>query len=368
MTGDAAAAGTDIVFERRGRLGLITHPLAACAEHADLDSGGLALDALAGWVATDPGIATEEIAIRGEGTRAFCAGGDIRALYDLGIAGRTDEALQFWREEYPLNTRIKEYPKPYVALIRGFVMGGGVGVSIHGSHRVALGEIGFAMPEVGIGFFPDVGATYLLPRLPAGVGLWLALTGKQIGAADALALGIITHHVAAERGDAIIAGLAAGATPEAAIAPFRAAPSHAAVDEMRPAIGRLFAGDSVEAVLAALDAEAEDGLAANFATDTAGAIRQKSPTSLKIAFEQLKRGPSLDFRAAMRTEFQIAARVVRGRDLYEGIRAVVVDKDNAPRWQPASLAEVSAADTAAYFAPLAASERAVVWGGLVRWR
>jgi enoyl-CoA hydratase len=345
---------TDIIFERRGKLGLVTLNRPRALNTLTLDMVR-ALDAQLRVWATDPGVAT--VAIRGEGSRAFCAGGDIRALYALGIAGKYDEALQFWREEYPLNTRIKEYPKPYVALIRGIVMGGGVGVSIHGSHRVGLGEIAFAMPEVGIGFFPDVGATHFLPRLPAGVGLWLALTGRQLGAADALALGLLTHHVPAERGEALIAALAEGAPPERAIAPFRAEPAGATVSGLMPAIARLFRGNGVEAVLAALDREAENGVAAAFASAAADAIRQKSPTSLKIAFEQLRQGRALDFRGAMRVEFRIAAHIVRGHDLYEGIRAVVVDKDNQPRWRPASLAEVTEADVAAYFAP-ATAERA----------
>src|SRR5438067_8655738 len=152
----AATVGTDILFERRGKLGLITLNRPRALNTLTLDMVR-ALDAQLRVWASDAAIAT--VAIKGEGVRAFCAGGDIRALYDLGIAGRYDEALQFWREEYPLNTRIKEYPKPYVALLRGIVMGGGVGVSVHGSHRLALGDIAFAMPEVGIGLFPDVGAT-----------------------------------------------------------------------------------------------------------------------------------------------------------------------------------------------------------------
>jgi enoyl-CoA hydratase len=345
---------SDILFERRGKLGLITLNRPRALNTLTLDMVR-ALDAQLRVWATDPAVAT--VAIRGEGTRAFCAGGDIRALYDLGVAGRYDEALQFWREEYPLNTRIKEYPKPYVALIRGIVMGGGVGVSVHGSHRVALGEITFAMPEVGIGFFPDVGATYFLPRLPPGVGLWLALTGKQLGAADAVALGICTHHVPAERAEAVVAALAEGSPADRAIAAYRADPGRPAVRDLQPAIARLFGGGSVEAILAGLDAEPNDGRAAELAAEAATAMRQKSPTSLKIAFAQMRQGRDLDFRAAMRTEFRIAAHIVRGHDLYEGIRAVVVDKDNEPHWQPASLGEVTDADVARYFEPVPAAER-----------
>ncbi len=350
-------AGTDILFERRGKLGLVTLNRPRALNTLTLDMVR-ALDAQLRVWATEPGIAT--VAIRGEGTRAFCAGGDIRALYELGVSGKRNEALQFWREEYPLNTRIKEYPKPYVALIRGIVMGGGVGVAIHGSHRVAVGEMSFAMPEVGIGFFPDVGATFFLPRLPTGVGLWLALTGKQLNGADALALGLVTHHIPADRGDALIEALSAGTPPDKAIDPLRADAGPAAVRELLPHIARLFAGRDVEAVLAALDAEAAGSSAAAFARDAAAAIRQKSPTSLKIAFEQMRQGRSLDFRGAMRAEFRIAARIVQGHDFYEGIRAVVVDKDNRPQWQPATLDAVRAADIDAHFAPAREAPRATV--------
>src|SRR5207302_919767 len=143
--------------------------------------------------------AVTRVVITAAGERAFSAGGDIRALYELGRVGRQAEALTFWREEYPLNAMIKRYPKPYVALIDGIVMGGGVGVSVHGSHRVAGDRFSFAMPEVGIGFFPDVGATWFLPRMPGELGTRCALTGDRLRTADAVAAGIATHHVRSER-------------------------------------------------------------------------------------------------------------------------------------------------------------------------
>jgi enoyl-CoA hydratase len=238
-----------------------------------------------------------------------------------------------------------------VALIAGIVMGGGVGVSIHGSHRVGLDEIGFAMPEVGIGFFPDVGATHFLPRMPPGVGMWLALTGTRLATADALALGLLTHAAPKARKDEIIAALASGEHPDAALQRFRTDVGQAPIRARLKSIARLFAGSSVEAIVAGLEREATDGRDADIAAKARDSIRQKSPTSLKIAFEQLRRGRTLDFRGAMRTEFRIASRIVRSHDLYEGIRAVVVDKDNKPEWRPASLAEVTAAEVEAYFAP-----------------
>ena len=338
----------EILFERHGRLGLVTLNRPRALNTLTLAMVRAIDGQLKAW-ARDPAIAA--VAIRGAGGRAFCAGGDIRDLYQLGVAGRYAEALTFWREEYALNTLIKEYPKPYVALIEGIVMGGGVGVSVHGSQRVAIGDIAFAMPEVGIGFFPDVGATYFLPRLPPGVGIWLALTGRQLGAADAFTLGIVTHCVAPRGGDGAVAMLAGAAPVDDALARLSVDPGPAPIAPHLPAIARLFAGDGVEAILAALDAET--GPAAGLAREAAAAIRTKSPSSLTIAFEQVRRGAGLDFREAMRTEYRIVSRRVRHPDLYEGIRAVVIDKDNAPRWRPATLAEVAAGDAAAYFAPLA---------------
>src|SRR3982750_362425 len=184
--------------------------------------------------ADDPRIT--RVVVTGVGERAFCAGGDIRRLYDLGRAGRQDEALGVWREEYALNVRIKRYPKPYVALIDGIVMGGGVGVSLHGSHRVASDRYVFAMPEVGIGFFPDVGATYALPRLPGRMGLYLALTGERVRTADALDLGLATHAVPSAGVGALREALCAGEPVEEALAAGSQAPGEAPLARERPVI------------------------------------------------------------------------------------------------------------------------------------
>src|SRR5207253_7182759 len=176
----------EILFERRGAAGIITLNRPKALNAVTHDMVRALTRQLTEWQHDG---AVTRVVITAAGERAFSAGGDIRALYELGRAGRQAEALTFWREEYPLNAMIKRYPKPYVALIDGIVMGGGVGVSVHGSQRVAGDRYTFAMPEVGIGFFPDVGATYALPRLPGKIGLFLALTGERMRAADALAFG-----------------------------------------------------------------------------------------------------------------------------------------------------------------------------------
>jgi enoyl-CoA hydratase/carnithine racemase len=343
-------SSTDILFERRGAAGIVTlnRPAALNAvTHAMVLALRARLDA---WAADD---AVTRVVIQATAGRAFSAGGDIRALYDLGKAGKCGEMLQFWRDEYPLNAVIKNYRKPYVALIDGLVMGGGVGVSVHGSHRVAGDRFQFAMPEVGIGFFPDVGATWFLPRMPGALGVYCGLTGERFGIADALSTGIATHHVPSARFPALIEGLSGTVSVDAVLSAFAEPAGEGALAAHRAVIDRLFSASSVEAILAGLDGEQG---AADWAAKTAAIMRAKSPLSLKIAREQVRRGRTYDFAACMRAEFRIVSRIVEGHDFYEGVRAVIVDKDNAPRWRPASLAEVSAAEIERHFAELGASE------------
>ncbi len=342
MSSGAAGGTREILFERRGAAGLVTlnRPAALNAvTHGMVRALRAQLDR---W-ADDPAIT--RVVIRAEGHRAFSAGGDIRALYDLGTAGKHDEMLQFWRDEYPLNSAIKNYRKPYVALIDGLVMGGGVGVSVHGSHRVAGDRFQFAMPEVGIGFFPDVGATWFLPRMPGELGTFCGLTSERFDAADALAAGIATHRIPSARFPALIEGLSGAVSVDAVLAAFAEPAGAGKIAARRATIDRLFAGNRVEDILAALDHETDE-----WAQKTAAAMRAKSPLSLKIALQQVRRGRSWDFETCMRAEFRIVSRVIHDHDFYEGVRAVIVDKDNKPRWQPATLAGVSAAEVERHFA------------------
>jgi enoyl-CoA hydratase len=341
----------DILFERRGSAGLITlnRPQALNAVTYDMV---LALRAQLDAWGHDPAIT--RVVIAAAGGRAFSAGGDIRALYDLAQAGRHDEAQQFWRDEYPLNVAIKNFRKPYVALIDGIVMGGGVGVSVHGSHRVAGDRFQFAMPEVGIGFFPDVGATWFLPRMPGELGTFCGLTGERFGSADAVAAGLATHRVPSARFDALLDGLTGTVSVDALLAAFAEPAGEGAIIERRGAIDRLFTGSKFEDILAAL--ERETGDEADWARKTAATVRSKSPLSLKLALAQVRRGKAWDFETCMRAEFRIVSRVIHGSDFYEGVRAVIVDKDNKPRWQPSTLAEVSVAEVERHFATLGADE------------
>jgi len=341
----------DLLFERRGAAGLVTLNRPHALNAVSLAMVRELTRQLAEWE-TDPTVTRVIVASRDP--RAFSAGGDVRALYDLGRAGRFDEALGYFREEYALNTHIKSYRKPYVALIDGIVMGGGVGISVHGSHRVAGDKFAFAMPEVGIGFFPDVGATWFLPRLPGRLGTYCALTGARLDGADAVVAGIATHRVPSARFPNLIESLCDADPVEESLAACAQSPARGAAAARRNAITALFEADQVEEILGALDAEgAMQGPNAAFAAETAALMRTKSPTSLKLALAQMRRGATLDFAECMRTEFRIVSRVVRGHDFYEGVRAVIIDKDQAPHWQPASLAAVDPAEVERHFAPVA---------------
>jgi enoyl-CoA hydratase len=346
-----AAAEPEILCDVRGHAGVITlnRPRALNALTLGMVRGlAKALDA---WE-HDPAI--RHVVVMGAGEKAFCAGGDIRHLYELGKAGQIAQARSFWREEYVLNARIKAYPKPYVALIDGIVMGGGVGVSLHGSHRVAGERYLFAMPEVGIGFFPDVGATHALPRLPGATGTWLAVTGERVGQADALALGLATHAIASSAMAGLLAALVEGEDVDAALAACAApAPQQTAapspLSANRALIDHAFSAATVEDIIDRLGAVSD---ANPFAARLLSAMATKSPTSMKLALAQMQAGGALSFAEAMRAEFRIVSRIATSHDFREGVRAVIIDKDNKPSWQPARLADVDGAMVAAYFAAL----------------
>lgn len=333
-----------VLCERRGAAGLITLNRPKALNALNLEMVRALRRALDDWAADS---AVTRVVVQGAGERAFCAGGDIRRIHEEGRAGLYAEAETFFREEYELNALIQRYPKPYIALIDGIVMGGGVGVSLHGSHRVAGERTTFAMPETGIGFFPDVGATYALPRLPGFVGTYLALTGERIGQGDVLAFGLATHAATAARFPAIRDALAEGSPVEAAIGEGEV-PAPGPLHAERAVVETCFSADSVAEVLARLDADGSD-----FAKKTAATIRTRSPTSLTLALAQMRRGAALSFPEAMRLEYRILCRILRGHDFYEGVRSVLIDRDGKPDWQPATLEAVKASDIEAHVAPMA---------------
>ena len=348
---------SDVLFETRGRAGLIllNRPRALNALTIEMIRAMHAR--LLDW-AEDPNI--ERVIIRGAGDKAFCAGGDIRQVRDLGLR-HDPEALGFFREEYRLNALIKRFPKPYVALIDGVVMGGGVGVSVHGSHRICGERTSFAMPEVGIGFFPDVGATYFLPRLPGNLGAYLASTGARLGQSDALWCGIATGAVPRASFDSLVDSLSSDPNLERVIDEHSAAPGAPSIVELMPAIDRCFAAGSVEEITAAL--RRETGGFADWAAETLEVLRSKSPLSLKLALRQMREGKHASFEECMKIEFRVASRVLQGNDFYEGVRALILDKDNRPRWTHPSLDAVSDAEVDRYFAPLDGGELSLEEGG-----
>jgi enoyl-CoA hydratase len=343
--------GAEIICERRGEAGVVTLNRPRALNALNLAMVREMRRALDAW-AEDP--AVTRVIVQGAGEKAFCAGGDIRRLTELGQAGQHEEAVSFWREEYQLNIRIKRYPKPYVSLIDGIVMGGGVGISLHAPYRVAGERYLFAMPEVSIGFFPDVGATYALPRLPGQAGMYLALTGERVKWADAMWLGLATHAVDSGAMESVRDALIAGEPVDSVLARVSVNPGPAPLAGEKTLIEACFSADSVAGVLQRLDEAAREG--SDFAAKTAEIMRTKSPTSMSIAFEQVRRGGGLSFEEAMQVEFRIVSRIFKGHDFHEGVRSVLIDKDGKPQWSPASLDSVDRAVIEGHFADLGADE------------
>lgn len=336
----AAPPAGDVLVEHRGRalwltlnrpaaLNSLTQSMCNTIQAALYDSIG------------DPEVAL--VVVEGAGERAFCAGGDVVAMHAAGRAGA--EGWQgFFHDEYRMNQTIARYPDPYIAILDGVTMGGGVGLSIHGQYRVATERTVFAMPETGIGLIPDVGGTHALPRLPGEIGTWLALTGARLKAADCLYAGIATHFVPAERLPLLRELLASGDEPvDALLATLHADPGDPPLAMVRDAIDFHFAHDSVEAIQTSL-ATGDDWALSMHAT-----IAKMSPTSLRLTLRALREGAGAEIEDALRTEYRVVSHIQQGHDFYEGVRAVLLDKDKAPKWQPATLAEVDDAMLDPYF-------------------
>jgi enoyl-CoA hydratase len=283
--------------------------------------------------ANAPNIALVAIASTRPGT--FCAGGDIRAVREARLEGRHADADTFFAEEFALNRYIAAYPKPYIALIDGICMGGGLGISVHGAHRVVTGRLMLSMPETAIGYFPDVGASYFLNRLPGQLGLYLAMTGARVTAADALYCGLATAHVDLERLPDLHAALAAVRPDDvnAMIGRFTTPVADSSqLREQRDTLERCFKGDAVHEIVRRLRAETGE-----FAEATLEALRLASPASLQITLDLLQRTKHLDLSACLAIELDLAVAVTRNHDFAEGVRAVLVDKDRNPRWSSGSL-------------------------------
>ncbi|KXF77704.1 3-hydroxyisobutyryl-CoA hydrolase [Paramesorhizobium deserti] len=337
----------EIVFERRGCAGLIrlTRPAALNA----LTHGMIRAlrRALVAWEA-DPEVAC--VVVEGEG-RAFCSGGDVIAAYKAGRNGTPP--YEFFSDEYRLNAHIGRFSKPYIAFLDGIVMGGGAGISVHGSHRIVTENTLFAMPEVGIGFFPDVGGSAFLPHLPGHFGTYLALTGSRIRQGDCLGSGIATHAIAAEAIDGIRARLIDTGDVGAAFAKTDT-PDFETDAATRELIARGFGEPTLESCIAALSKWAKTG--SETALKILSVLESRSPTSLHVTFRQIAEGRALEMDDCMRMEYRILNRMLQGHDFYEGIRAALIDKGDTPHWKPAGLEDVSPGDVDAYFAPLGDGE------------
>jgi enoyl-CoA hydratase len=336
-----SSPGNEVLFERRGHLGIITlnRPKAVNALNAGMV--GAMLGQLTAW-ADDDGVAT--VLVHGAGERGLCAGGDIVAIYRDMLGGGAETA-DFWQTEYRLNSLIAAYPKPYVAFMDGLVLGGGVGISAHGSVRVVTERTRTGMPETTIGFAPDVGGTWLLARSPGEAGTHAVLTGAHLTGADALFLGLADHFVPSPSLPELAAALE-HESAEAAVVRFAQDPPPSGLEAQRDWIDATYASADVEEIVRRLRT------AGGVAAETATTIEAKSPTAVKVTLESLRRAKGLTLDEALAQEYRVGLRFLAAPDFREGIRSQVVDKDRNPRWKPATLHEVHATDVERFFAPL----------------
>lgn len=294
------------------------------------------------------------VLIDGAGERGFCAGGDIRALYHAAIGGEAASSDIFFAREYRLNARIAEFPKPYVALMDGITMGGGVGLSAHGSHRIVTEQTSLAMPEVGIGFIPDVGATHLLGRVPDHLGTHVALTAMRLSAADALAINLADHQIPASRLDDLRRDIFAANTItelDPILHRYAIPPEPSALLAQRDWIKDCYQYDSITEILGHLRTAGPAAAAA------AATIAAQSPTAVRLALRALRQARAFGaLEPCLQQEYRLAVRCTRAHDFIEGVRAAVVDKDRNPQWQPRSDHEIDDAMIDHYFAPLGAAE------------
>ena len=339
-----------IRFERRAGLGVATLDRPKALNALTLDMIRAFERQLDEW---EPDSSVRAVVLRGAG-RAFCAGGDVRlvAASRTDPPGAGDYKTELFTEEFRLIRRLHRLAKPWIALTHGITMGGGAGLSVNGSHCVASESAIFAMPEVFIGSFPDVAATRFLRRVPGRMGLYLSLTGGRADASDAIHLELARYFVPQARFEELTEALAntPGAV-EPVLARFASDPGPSRLATLRPALDRCFRGRSVEAIVAALRQEPGE-----WPKEALAAMERASPLSLKLAFRLYEQGAGLDIEGALTLEYRVMMHVLEREDFYQGVRAVLVDKDHKPRWRHRSLEAVSGADVDAHFRPIGERE------------
>ncbi len=338
----ASLSGAEILTRVEGGVGIVTLNRPKAINSLNQTMVDTMVDVLTAWEHDDT---VRTVLLDGAGERGLCAGGDIVAIYHSARGDGTD-ARKFWFDEYRLNEMIGRHPKPYVVLMDGIVMGGGVGLGVHGSVRVVTDKTKMAMPEVGIGFIPDVGSTYLLARAPGKLGLHVALTGVPISGADAITLGFADHFVPHDDLDAFRQSII-DHDVDTALDKHAVTPPPSSLAAQLDWIDHCYSGDTIGDILAELS-----GYGADAAADAAKVIASRSPISLSVTLEAIRRAGDLEsLEDVLVQEFRVSCASLRSHDLVEGIRAQLIDKDRNPTWSPDSLAAVSPADVEAYFVP-----------------
>jgi enoyl-CoA hydratase len=356
ITMTAAPTTNEIVAAIQGRLGVITLDRPKALNALNLAMVQALETVLSGW-ANDPVV--DAVLIKSSSERAFCSGGDVRAIGVLpDPAAREALGREFFATEYRVNHRINTFPKPFIALLSGITMGGGLGLSVHGSHRVAGESLRMAMPETVLGLFPDVGGAWFLNRCPGAIGRYLALTGQHIGLADAITAGLVTHHVPAVAFEALLAALVAAPkldrlSVDAIIAAHEADPGAGALAARRAEIDRLFSNDDLDKVA---DAVGRAASGADWIAEAHAVLHHASPTSLRATWRRMVDGRGQDIARVLKDDYRMAVRIVAGHDFAEGVRAIFVDKDRKPRWNPPALGAVTSAEIDALLAPLPGGE------------
>jgi enoyl-CoA hydratase len=350
----AAEAEGDLVVRREGAAGIIrlNRPKAINAMTYEMSQG---IDAALDRFEADPAVAV--VILEGAGERGLCAGGDIRGLYESSKAGG-DLGKVFWRQEYIMNARISKYPKPYVAFMDGLVMGGGVGLSAHARHRVVTEKTKLAMPEVGLGFFPDVGGTWLLPRSPGEIGTFFGLSGQTMNGPDAVFARFADSVVPSAKLAALRGALTAvqpgtnSVEVDKIIAGFATGEAAGPIAARTADIDRWFAHDRMEEIFAELKRDKSE-----LAQSTLKTLNEKSPRGMVVTLKLLRMARSAtSLEECLAREYRAALEVFRSDDFREGVRAAVIDKDRNPRWSPTRIEDVTPEMLAPYFREIGADE------------